>query len=170
MGDADPLILTAAFDPRSAQMFQALRDAHFPANLNIVPAHLTLFHHLPGDDHAAILAALHAEAGAALPFRTGALRFLGRGVAIEVVCPPLVALRQRLAALWSGRLTAQDRQGFRAHVTVQNKVTASEARATLERLTAGFGGGSGTIAGLDLWWYRGGPWEPAGTVRWPEAD
>lgn len=166
MRDADPLILTAAFDDASARLFQSLRDAHFPAQLNIVPAHLTLFHHLPGAELPAILAALRAEHAQALPFRTGALKFLGRGVAVEVACPPLAALRQRLAAAWSDWLTAQDRQGFRPHVTVQNKVTSGEARTTLERLTAGFGGASGTITGLDLWWYRGGPWEPAGTVRW----
>lgn len=167
MRDADPLILTAAFDPRSARMLQALRDAHFPAGLNIVPAHLTLFHHLPGANLPTILAALRADPLTAPPFRTGGLKSLGRGVAIEIVCPPLLALRQRLAAVWADDLTAQDRQGFRAHVTVQNKVTAAEARATLEQLTVGFGGESGTLEGLDLWWYRGGPWEPAGSVRWP---
>ena len=169
MEDADPLILTAAFDPVSARMFGELRERHFPARLNIVPAHLTLFHHLPGRDVAAVLANLRAEAGPVLPFTTGVLKFLGRGVAVEILCPPLAALRGRLAAVWGTELTAQDRQGFRPHVTVQNKVTAAEARATMTRLADGVSGLPGTIVGLDLWWYRGGPWERAGEVRWPAA-
>ena len=35
-------------------------------------------------------------------------------------------------------LTAQDRQGFRAHVTIQNKVTPEVARSTLAALSAVF--------------------------------
>ena len=161
----DPLILTAAFDAVSARLFQDLRDRHFPARLNIVPAHLTLFHHLPGTERDAILESLQAEATAALPFTTGALRFLGRGVAVEILCPPLAALRAGLAARWSASLTAQDRQGFRPHVTVQNKVPPAEARATMERLADSGSGLAGTITGLDLWWYRGGPGERAGAVQ-----
>lgn len=166
MGPIDPLILTAAFDGTSARMFQDLRDRHFPAKLNRVPAHLTLFHHLPGSEHEAILSALRAEVATVLPFTTGGLRFLGRGVAVEILCPPLATLRKALAERWGAALTAQDRQGFRPHVTVQNKVTSAEARATMERLADGVSGLPGTIAGLDLWWYRGGPWERAGEVRW----
>ncbi|MDX7950579.1 2'-5' RNA ligase family protein [Lichenihabitans sp. Uapishka_5] len=167
---ADPLILTAAFDAVSGPWFQALRDRYFPAKLNIVPAHLTLFHALPGVEHDAILERLDREAGAVLPYRTGELRFLGRGVAIEVVCPALMALRQGLVAAWGPWLTAQDRQGFRAHVTVQNKVKPEQARVTLEALAAGAVEQTGALIGLDLWWYRGGPWEPAGSVRWRPAD
>ncbi len=50
--DSDPLIVTARFDPIAASLFQRLRDAHFPPARNIVPAHCTLFHHLPGDEEA----------------------------------------------------------------------------------------------------------------------
>lgn len=168
--DHEPLILTAAFDAISAERFQRLRDRYFPARLNIVPAHLTLFHHLPGGEQAAVIDLLRQDGGITLPFSTGALRFLGRGVAIEVICPALAALRQRFAAQWTDWLTAQDRQGFRAHVTIQNKVAPQEARATMDSLAGSLEGLPGTIVGLDLWWYRGGPWELAHTIRWRPDD
>lgn len=167
----DPLILTAAFDDRSAASFQRLRDAYFPPKLNIVPAHLTLFHHLPGGEEPEIVTELRALAANTSPlsFTTPGLRFLGRGVAVEVACPGLVALRAELARRWSGWLGAQDRQGFRPHVTVQNKVAPAAARDVLERLTPDVPGPTGSVVGLDLWRYRGGPWENAARLRWASA-
>ena len=166
---ADPLILTAAFDEASAAAFQRLRDQHFPARLNIVPAHLTLFHHLPGAEIEAVRQALHtlAEAERPIPCATAALRFLGRGVALEIEAARLVALRHQLAEAWRPWLSAQDAQGFRPHVTVQNKVDPAAARALRDRLAENFPAVSGTVVGLDLWHYRGGPWERA--ARYPFA-
>ena len=160
----DPLILTAELDPGSAALLQRLRDRHFPAELNIVPAHLTLFHHLPGAELAGVTAAL-AEVGRAevpIPFRAGPLRFLGRGVAIGIEAAALGAVRAGLAARWAAWLTPQDRQPFRAHVTIQNKAPPAEARALLASLQASGLEIEGAIRGLELWHYRGGPWEKAG--------
>ena len=98
-----------------------------------------------------------------MAFATAGLRFLGRGVAIEVDVPGLVTLRRHLAAIWAPALTAQDAQGFRPHVTVQNKVDPAAARTLRDRLAVGFAPMEGTIEGLDLWHYRGGPWEAAGS-------
>lgn len=160
----DPLILTAAFDDESASTFQRLRQQHFPERLNIVPAHLTLFHHLPGDEVDGVGQRLEglAQAEPPIPFAATGLRFLGRGVALEIEAARLVALRGALAQAWRDWLGAQDAQGFRPHVTVQNKVDPAAARALRDRLTRDFPAVSGTIVGLDLWHYRGGPWERAG--------
>ncbi len=155
--------MTALLDAHSARTLEALRQRYFPAALNRVPAHLTLFHHLPGEDLRAVserIAAL-SSAHRALPFGIEGTRFLGRGVALEVTCPPLVALREALAADWRDRLTAQDRQGYRPHVTIQNKVTPAEARTTQERLLDVLPI-AGELQGLRLWHYRGGPWDEAG--------
>ena len=46
----DPLILTLALDDLSFARFDALRREHFPPTLNRIPAHVTLFHHLPGEE------------------------------------------------------------------------------------------------------------------------
>ena len=155
--------MTAMLDANSARTLEALRQRYFPAALNRVPAHLTLFHHLPGEDLRAVserLAALCCKQ-AAMAFGIVGTRFLGRGVAFEVACPPLVAVREALAADWRDRLTAQDRQGYRPHVTIQNKVTPAEARTTQERLLDVLPI-AGELQGLRLWHYRGGPWDEAG--------
>lgn len=158
-----PLIMTAVFDVQSFTLLDGLRRRYFPPALNRVPAHATLFHHLPGTDLRAVLERMRDDcaATAPLPFSMTEARFLGRGVALAIDCPGLVTLRGRLASAWRDDLTAQDRQGYRPHATVQNKVSAEEARATLVQVEASLPI-LGRIEGLALWHYRGGPWEEAG--------
>ncbi|MAU97542.1 MAG: phosphoesterase HXTX [Fulvimarina sp.] len=164
MEDA-PLILTLGFDAASFTHLDAMRRRHFPAERNFIPAHLTLFHHLPGEREQDIAATLRSVARdvAPIPLAVTGLRFLGRGTACEIHAPRLAELRRDLAARWRDHLTPQDAQGFRAHVTIQNKVPAAEARATFETLRAEFSPFAATGTGLLLWRYRGGPWEEAGT-------
>jgi 2'-5' RNA ligase len=159
-----PLILTLALDAAGFARLDAARRAHFPPERNLIPAHLTLFHALPGAAMAGIAARLAEVAAAtpALPLRVTGLRPLGRGVAYAVESPPLTRLRAGLARDWAEWLTPQDRAGWRPHVTVQNKVTPETARRTLAGLQAGFAPWDGTGEGLLLWHYRGGPWEEAG--------
>lgn len=161
-----PLILTLAFDEATFARLDGLRRAHFPAHLNRIPAHLTLFHALPGEDEPAILLRL-AEAARvtpSVPVRVTAVMSLGRGTALRLDAPEVAALRARLAAGWNAWLSPQDRQGWRPHVTVQNKVDPEAARALQEELRAGFAPWEARAEGLLLWRYRGGPWEPAGQV------
>ena len=158
-----PLIMTALFDPHSFDVLDGLRRRYFPAAQNRVPAHATLFHHLPGTDLRAIVERMRRDcaATAPLPFTVASTRFLGRGVAYEIDCPGLVRLRAGFAAAWKDGLTAQDRQGYKPHATIQNKVSSDEARDARVRLDALLPI-SGTVDGLALWHYRGGPWEEAG--------
>ena len=161
--DFDPLVMTAVFDAQSFAVLDGLRRRFFPPALNRVPAHATLFHHLPGAELRAIsalAAARCAEAGP-MDFTMAATRFLGRGVAFEIDCPGLVALRSGLAAAWKGWLTPQDGQGYRPHATIQNKASSDEARDARRQLDAALPI-TGQIEGLALWHYRGGPWEEAG--------
>nr|WP_256515506.1 2'-5' RNA ligase family protein [Alsobacter ponti] len=158
------MIVTAAFDAAASARFQALRQAHYPAELNRVPAHLTLFHKLPGRLAGEVEDALAEEGWRLdpLPARAVGLRFTGRGVSVEIDAPALCAVRDRLARLWSGLLTPQDRQRFAPHVTIQNKVPPSKARRTHMGLSAIFEPFAFTLEGLQMWAYRGGPWEEAG--------
>lgn len=162
--EADPLVLTLALDAASQAWLDALRRAHFPPERNLVPAHVTLFHALPGGEIAAIAGAL-AEACAAVPpavpLRLGPPCFLGRGVALEVAAPALAALRAGLATRWRPWLTRQDAQGWRPHATVQNKVAPETARALHATLAATLPPREARAEGLLLWHYRGGPWEAA---------
>jgi hypothetical protein len=161
------LILTLELDPDSFACLDGLRRAHFPPERNIVPAHVTLFHALPGserEDIAAVLSERCSEAGA-LELRLAGPRFLGRGVAIDLACPPLLVLRRALAAQWADRLSPQDRQRYRPHATIQNKAEPSAARCLYESLSSMWTPRVGRGVGLLLWHYRGGPWEPA--ARFP---
>lgn len=165
--DPAPLILTLLLDGASQAFFDEQRRRYFPASRNHLSAHLTLFHALPGAEEAAISEYLGAVAAAEPPLAltAAAVKFMGQGVMYSLECPPLVALHRRLQQHWQPWLSAQDRQGLRPHVTVQNKVAPAEARALFETLSAGFQPFTATGTGLALWAYRGGPWEAR--QQWP---
>lgn len=160
----EPLILTLGMDDLSQRSFDRLREEHFPKRRNFVPAHLTLFRKLPGDREREIsqtLEDLRRQQGP-FPLTATGLVFMGRGVGYRLESPALQAVRKRLADAWWPWLGAQDRQGFRAHVTVQNKVPPEEARVLYRSLEATFAPFEVGAEGLLLWRYLGGPWEPVG--------
>lgn len=158
--------MTALLDPEAQAAFEALRRAHFPPERNHIPAHVTLFHHLPGSLVAEVRRDLAAIAGAASPppVEVREVRSTGRGVAYRLHSPALEAARAELAARWAGLLTPQDRHGFRPHVTVQNKVPAETARQTQALLAAGFRPWTTRVVAFGLWRYLGGPWEALARV------
>lgn len=160
-----PLLVTLRFDEDSAERLGELRTRYFPRQRNVVPAHLTLFHALPGEREELVRETLTNVCGGreALTLRFGELRFLGRGVAIDVECPELLRVRGELARVFRPFLTAQDGQNWKhPHVTIQNKVTSDVARRTFDELSEEWEGWEGESGGLLLWYYRGGPWEKAG--------
>ncbi len=159
-----PLILTLALHADDQARFERLRTLHFPADRNLIPAHITLFHHLPGPEMEAIQQTLAQRCATLPPFPVAAsgLRFLGRGVAYSLLAPELIALRADLARHWHDWLTPQDRQGYRPHVTIQNKATPEAARTLQQNLEAAFAPFTVRTEGLLLWRYLGGPWEAVG--------
>ncbi len=158
-----PLILTLGLHPDDQARFERLRQQHFPPEHNRIPAHLTLFHHLPGEELASIEANLATLCAIQPAFAVdvNGLRSLGRGVAYTLHAAPLAALRAGIARHWHGRLTPQDRQGWRPHVTIQNKVSPTEAAALLTAMQGGFTPFAIRAEALLLWHYQGGPWELA---------
>ena len=165
MNEDAPLILTLLMDDASQMRFDRLREAHFPPGRNYLRAHLTLFHKLPAERVTDIREDLREVCGGREPFTltTTGVRFLGQGVAYELSSPEMLSLRKELAVRWGPWLGEQDRQGFRPHVTVQNKVSPEDARTLHERLRAYFSPFEVGGDGLSLWRYLGGPWEPTGT-------
>ncbi len=159
--------MTALLDAASQARFDDERRRHFPAARNFLAAHVTLFHALPGEQRENVARVLEKMCRAQAParFETRGLRFLGRGVAYELHMPEVVAVRAGLAAAWLHWLTPQDRQGFRPHVTVQNKVLPAAAKALLADLQAAYVPWQGEVPGLALWRYEGGPWARIGEVR-----
>ncbi len=158
-------MLTLALDAPVQERFEALRRRHFPAGRNQVPAHVTLFHALPGDDEAELLAALARVGCERFPVTVTGLRFLGRGVAFTLGSPELARRRAVIASGFAGRLTAQDGAPFRPHVTIQNKVMPEAARALHASLASGFVPEASEAAAFHLWRYLGGPWEKRAEIE-----
>ena len=166
LADPRPLIVTALLEPVTQARFESLRRAHFPPERNHIPAHLTLFHHLPGSELAAIRLRLKRLAGEYPPpaATVASVQYTGNGVSFRLHSPELDAVRADLADAWATLLIPQDRNGFRPHVTVQNKVVATVARDTHRQLAAAFAPWPTRVVALALWRYLGGPWEPLGHV------
>jgi hypothetical protein len=90
---------------------------------------------------------------------------LGRGVAYRVESDELLSIRHRLADTFQGLLTPQDQHTPRLHITIQNKVDPAVAKALHAKLSRTFHARPISIVGLAAHYYRGGPWEAAGHVK-----
>ena len=165
------IILTLQLDQQTADYFEDLRGKHYPSALNKVPAHLTLFHQLPGSSLQLILAVL-AKACAderGIPFRvTGPMR-LGRGVAFDIQSDQLLTFRKGLADAFSEWVSGPDKAPFRPHVTIQNKAAPHEASALHDHLLGAHQPFDGRGEGVQIWRYNAfgaarGAWSPAGAM------
>jgi 2'-5' RNA ligase len=155
-----PIIVSALFGASDFAWLDGLRQRHFPPERNQLSAHLTLFHHLPPSIEHELKRRLAELTRTSPPtaFADGLLN-LGRGVAVRIRSPALEAIREDLASAFRNALTPQDAQGWRPHVTIQNKVLPAEARALHTALSGEFRKRPVRIVALAAWWYRGGPWE-----------
>jgi hypothetical protein len=140
-----------------------LRRAHFPPERNFVPAHITLFHHLPPSLLPELAGRMKQVCAAPPPIAVvNGVLLLSRGVAFDVRSDGLLAIWDELADAFTGLLTPQDQARPRFHITVQNKVEPSAARALADSLTAEFRPRPLKLAGLAAWHYReGGSWDLA---------
>ncbi|WP_263382214.1 2'-5' RNA ligase family protein [Granulicella arctica] len=155
-------ILSLQLDPASQEHFNHLRQQHFPSDRNYIDAHVTLFHNLPEKGY--VLEELaSASTLASFPIDVTGLRSLGKGLAYTLESSALLALHSRLAVAFADDLIPQDRQRFKPHIVVQNKVTAEAAKLLLQQLQATFTSCQIEATGLSLWRYRNGPWESAQT-------
>jgi hypothetical protein len=162
-----PLILTALLPDDLHRWATALRDAHFPPERNYLEAHVTLFHALPPSSDAevhALCAALTRD-NPPIPARLLGVMPLGRGTALKLESERMIALWEAMRERLHGLLTPQDDHRPRLHVTVQNKVTVAEAKALQAELAPLVQPRAFTFAGLGLYAYRGGPWEPIKSWR-----
>lgn len=159
--DAAPLIVTAELPPDLHRWASELRRAHFPPDRNYLEAHVTLFHAIPApleDELGALLARLASEV-APVRARLEGVMSLGRGTALRLASPDMLALRATIAERFRGMLTMQDSHSPRLHVTVQNKVAPAEAKALQAELAGRVRPRDFAFPGVALFRYRGGPWE-----------
>lgn len=126
-----------------------------------MPAHLTLFHHLPPSVEGELGRRLAAHASLSPPeaWIAGILD-LGGGTAFRVDSDELEEIRADLASAFHGLLTPQDQAPWRPHVTIQNKVEPKAAKALQNELRAGLEPRPLKIRALQTWRYLDGPWEP----------
>lgn len=153
---AEPLILTVRLEEQSQAFFDAQREKYFPPERNYLKAHLTLFHQLPPEP--STFAYLSSLKQAAFKIDVIGLISLGAGVAYAIESPELISLRKSLMLHFAGVLIPQDKQGFRPHITIQNKVTPEESKNLLADLVKTFEPFEAQVSGLDVWTYLGGPW------------
>jgi hypothetical protein len=153
---APTYILAAELDADSFDWLDGLRRRHFPPARNVLSAHLTMFHRL-SPAQVATLAAMPRPSGR-LDLHFDALVFLGAGVAIRARSPALDQLRETIRRPLAEGLSRQDAQTWKAHVTVQNKVSSDVARQLYQSLQDGFTPRDGHATALLVWEYLGGPW------------
>ena len=161
LADTDPFILTARLPADLHSWATGLRTEHFPPERNYLEAHVTLFHALPPqcrDEISEVLARIAAQT-APVPARLLGIMSLGGGTALKLESPAMLALRDEIAERFHGMLTKQDQHRPRLHVTIQNKVTSKEAKVLQAQLEGRVEERAFAFRGLELFRYRGGPWE-----------
>lgn len=163
---AGPLIVTADFAPADFAWLEGLRRAHYPAEQNRVPVHLTMFQGLPPSAVEEVKQQLAVNTRGLAPRATMAgLMLFDQGVAFRLVSDELDSIREEIADHFHGMLSAPDAVGWRPHVTIQNKVPAKQAKALLAELERDFRPRPLGISGLSVHRYRGGPWETLATYK-----
>jgi len=162
-----PFIVTAELPPDVLSWADALRRAHYPPERNKLAAHVTLFHSFAPSLREELRRTLGRFAGHYAPpeARCEGLMDLGRGTALAIQSPSMLAVRAAIAEHFHGALTAQDSHEPRLHITVQNKVTPTEARALQRELSATLQLRPFRFPALGLHLYRDTHWETLGT--WP---
>ncbi|RYD79397.1 MAG: 2'-5' RNA ligase family protein [Sphingobacteriales bacterium] len=153
------LILTARIDSENQVFFDKMRQQHFPKEINLLNAHLTLFHKLP--DAPATYEILEQVVEKPFEATISEIKSIGRGVAYFLSSPELLQIRSSLKHKFQTQLSLQDQQGYRPHITIQNKVKPEDAKQLLQEIASSFEPFKIVIEGLDLWYYLDGPWKHA---------
>jgi 2'-5' RNA ligase len=153
-------VVTLRMDEVTFARLELLRRRYFPPDINFLPAHLTLFYALTDEQVARLPAACPGLTDKSIPLHFVQPTLIGHGVAIQVARGEPSDLHARMIEVLGHGLTRQDRQPFRPHVTIQDKVTRPTAKATLLELAHGFSPWAGLGIGLDVWRYFGGSWAP----------
>jgi 2'-5' RNA ligase superfamily len=131
-----PFIVTAELPGDVFAWADGLRRAHYPPERNRLAAHVTLFHAFAPSLREELRRVLGQIAGEfAQPMaRIDGLMPLGTGTALAIHSPGMLAIREHIADHFHGALTAQDSHQPRLHITIQNKVTSTEAKALQREL------------------------------------
>jgi 2'-5' RNA ligase len=163
------VIISLWLDDELQHYFSNLRSKYFPTSKNYLQGHISLFHALPSEELDFIsntvtelcknTSVFPVHCDRPRPPRNSSV------VAISLKAVPLVSLRQDLLGTFSKNLEMIDQdlhRKFWPHATLVNKVTNEEAIRVWEEVRTipeEEQVRKGTAKGLDMWFYRGGPWE-----------
>lgn len=153
-----PLILTLTLNEKAFLFFNAMRKKYFPPAINVIDAHLTLFHALPNNTD--VLSDVKFLCSQQVPFSlmVSDVVSIGKGVAYKIESKELLQLHKVLQHKWNENLSLQDKQKLWPHITIQNKVAVDEAKKTLAELKTSFKTFEASATGLTLCEYLNGPW------------
>jgi 2'-5' RNA ligase len=153
-----PLIVTMRLNKEAQDYFNVLRRQHFPAQLNYLDAHLTLFHHLPAAEwvYHQLLAISRQPS---FPISASGFYSTGFGVACRLQSAELKKLHFILQDAFRASLTPQDAGIIHPHVTIQNKVSPEASKKLLQQLQKDFVPFTAQAIGIDTWLYLNGPWK-----------
>ncbi|KAK9896187.1 hypothetical protein P389DRAFT_180032 [Cystobasidium minutum MCA 4210] len=163
-----PVIVSAWLDDPIQEHFSGLRSKYFPAHRNYIQGHITLFQTLPSESLDLILQTLQQECSATPPFEIFCEPYKltpNAVVYIPLKADKLISIRGNLRGSFKKNfdMTHQDvNPHYKPHATIVNKVTKEEAARVfkeVKRLPRDEKLKHGRALGLDVWFYRGGPWE-----------
>jgi hypothetical protein len=154
-----PFIVTAELPVDIYSWANGLRVQHYPPERNKLAAHVTLFHSFAPSLRDELRRVLGRIAGEFAPpeARCEGLMDLGKGTALAIASPGMLAVRAAIADHFHGALTAQDRH--------EPRLTVAEARALQRALSASLQPRQFRFPALGLHLYRDTHWEALGT--WP---
>lgn len=158
MEDA-PIIVTLKLDAQSHDYFTKLRHQYFPQNINYLEAHLSLFHHLPPNETLVQQVLQNFSRRSLINLSVISAKNIGNGTAFMIASPELQTVHKSMQQLFQAFLIPQDKQKLWPHITIQNKVSALEARHTTDLLNKDFKPFTIQATGLTEWYYLNGPWE-----------
>lgn len=154
-----PLILTAKLDESSQLFFDKLRTTHFPKHINYLKAHCTLFHKLPSSEALMTETLIETARRPSITMNISGIHNIGNGVIYKIDSTELLSVHQSLQRSFAAWLINQDRQSYKPHITIQNKVTAFKAAALYNELSKEFEPFTIKAVGISAWLYLGGPWQ-----------
>ena len=162
---SQPFIVTAELPADILAWADNLRQRHFPPERNWLKAHVTLFHAFAPSLREELRGVLAQMAASFAPPKASieGLMSLGKGTALAIHSPSLLAIRARVADHFHGALTAQDQHRPRLHITIQNKVAPELARGLQTELAPSLQRRDFVFSGLGLHLYLGPHWQRAGT-------
>ena len=154
-----PLVITLKIDEPSQLFFNEKRTAHFPANANYVPAHITLFHKLPAGNPAIENGLTVFAKHLAFELNVTDIILQKTSVAYSIQSKTLQQIHAQMQQTFKPYLIRNDRKILTPHITIQNKVTAYKAYKTHALLLADFKPFVVQAIGYTSWYYVKGYWE-----------